>query len=50
MYLQKQRRDSQRDERTIGIPGRKAICHYWVKHYNELSENFGIDADSIMVV
>ncbi len=34
-------------EGTIGIPGRKSICHYWVKHYDEPSEEFGIDGGRI---
>jgi hypothetical protein len=39
-------------EGTIGIPDAKdkaktTICHYWVKHYEEPSEEYGINGGKI---
>lgn len=39
-------------EGTIGIPDGKdknkyTICHYWVKHYNEPSEVYGLNGGKI---
>ena len=39
-------------EGTIGIPDGKdktkyTVCHYWVKHYEEPSEDYGIDGGRI---
>ena len=39
-------------EGTIGIPDAKdkdryTVCHYWVKHYEEPSEDYGIDGGRI---
>ena len=39
-------------EGTIGIPDAKdkekhTICHYWVKHYEEPSEEYGINGGRI---
>ena len=39
-------------EGTIGIPdakdkGKYTVCHYWVKHYEEPSEEYGIGGGKI---
>ena len=39
-------------EGTIGIPdakdkGKYTVCHYWVKHYEEPSEKYGINGGKI---
>jgi hypothetical protein len=39
-------------EGTIGIPdakdkGKYTVCHYWVKHYEESSEEYGINGGKI---
>ena len=39
-------------EGTIGIPDAKdkdryTVCHYWVKHYDEPSETYGINGGKI---
>ena len=39
-------------EGTIGIPdakdkGKYTVCHYWVKHYEEPSELYGINGGKI---
>lgn len=38
-------------EGTIGIPnegtGKMTVCHYWVKHFNSPSEEYGIDGGRI---
>ena len=39
-------------EGTIGIPdakdkGKYTVCHYWVKHYEEPSEEYGINGGKI---
>ena len=39
-------------EGTIGIPdakdkGEYTVCHYWVKHYEEPSEEYGINGGKI---
>ena len=39
-------------EGTIGIPdakdkGKYTVCHYWVKHYEEPSEEYGIGGGRI---
>ena len=39
-------------EGTIGIPDanikdKYTVCHYWVKHYDEPSENYGINGGKI---
>ena len=37
-------------EGIIGIPqknGKHIACHYWVKHYDEPSETYGIDGGRI---
>ncbi len=42
-------------EGSIGIPvegqkGKYTYCHYWVKHYDEPSETYGIDGGRISKV
>ena len=39
-------------EGTIGVPdakdkGKYTVCHYWVKHFDEPSEQYGINGGKI---